>query len=707
MTILKNPLISVIIPVYNVADYIAECLESVLSQSCRDIEVICVDDCGTDSSMEIVAQYAQKDGRVMIVRHESNKGLGPARNTGMDAASGEYVFFLDSDDMLYPDALERLLYEAQETKADVVAGRVVAFPHENEDKLITFADNYNRYDSQAPSGVYRLSAGDFSSPCIKLSVVSHGRLFSASFLKRENLRFINQKVAHEDNGFFCKYMSCMSLVAITDIPTVQYRIRPGSIMTGLDSRAFEERRTRHMKIALDDARAYISARHDAETLDQMLYTLGCLETPPYIFDFGRLFQLQWGKYEKRVRLLGLPLYRERINSRGSKLSCVLGIRVWKNKDPLNLAKTVSRSLPLDCSERLSWHTCNEDSAVYEALASLGEFYFLPNKGNMGDYVIAASEFQFLEAKNLPYKVWNRKKDARGKQPFSFVYGGGGIWVSNYRKDYQEFIKIFRSPHLEKAVILPSSFKDCDDLMEVLDERFTVFCREKRSFEYCRSKNSKARFILAHDMVIGADFSNFLRLYREGENMRNAAGNSRLLRRTIEKVWPFWAQVLVRAESAVRQNQGNTVGWMLRRDSESTSAVVTDKGFDLSSFCDGKACCKGMDVLATTLFLSVINAFPVVVTDRLHVAICAAKLGRQVVMLDNSYGKLSAVYEQSLSAMDNVCLTKPEMLEENIRSALAKIDTVKSVDDSFKFVPRTFSDFMQAFCSLEVTGTFLL
>ena len=87
-----SALISVIIPVYNVEAYITECLDSVLSQSHRDIEVICVDDCGKDGSLAIAERYAEQDSRVKIIRHEHNRGVGPARNTGMDAASGEYIY---------------------------------------------------------------------------------------------------------------------------------------------------------------------------------------------------------------------------------------------------------------------------------------------------------------------------------------------------------------------------------------------------------------------------------------------------------------------------------------------------------------------------------------------------------------------------------------------------------------------------------------
>ena len=74
--------VSIIIPVYNVEKYIPECLDSVINQSLKEIEIICVDDCSTDNSYNILLEYAKKDNRIKIIKHDKNKGLGPARNTG-------------------------------------------------------------------------------------------------------------------------------------------------------------------------------------------------------------------------------------------------------------------------------------------------------------------------------------------------------------------------------------------------------------------------------------------------------------------------------------------------------------------------------------------------------------------------------------------------------------------------------------------------
>ena len=118
--------ISVIIPVYNIQQHLRECLDSVLGQSYPHLQVICVDDGSTDESPAILAEYAQKDPRVQVIRQQ-NAGPGAARNTGLEAATGEYVIFLDSDDWFEPDFLAKMVDTAQREGADVAICRAVEF----------------------------------------------------------------------------------------------------------------------------------------------------------------------------------------------------------------------------------------------------------------------------------------------------------------------------------------------------------------------------------------------------------------------------------------------------------------------------------------------------------------------------------------------------------------------------------------------------
>lgn len=104
---MDQPRISVIIPVYNTAEYLSACLDSALSQSLRETEFLCINDGSTDNSPEILKKYAQKDSRVRVLT-QTNEGLSAARNLGIAEARGKYLCFLDSDDLILPGALQSM-----------------------------------------------------------------------------------------------------------------------------------------------------------------------------------------------------------------------------------------------------------------------------------------------------------------------------------------------------------------------------------------------------------------------------------------------------------------------------------------------------------------------------------------------------------------------------------------------------------------------
>lgn len=124
MTDNNTPLVSVIVPVYNVAPYIERCAKSLFEQTLQNIEIIFVDDCSPDNSIELVKKladnYPDRLAQIKYVRHEHNQGLAQARKTGLDVATGEYVAHCDSDDYVSVDMYEKLYHEAQRTKSEIV-----------------------------------------------------------------------------------------------------------------------------------------------------------------------------------------------------------------------------------------------------------------------------------------------------------------------------------------------------------------------------------------------------------------------------------------------------------------------------------------------------------------------------------------------------------------------------------------------------------
>lgn len=139
------PLISVIVPVYNVEKYLAYCLKTICKQSYTNLEIILVNDGSTDKSFEIMEEYAQNDNRIKCISHEKNRGLFQARVTGVEASTGEYIAFVDSDDSVTCDWFRLLIKKAIETRADIVIGNTIC-KDENKNMYI-----YNMYYSHNKS----------------------------------------------------------------------------------------------------------------------------------------------------------------------------------------------------------------------------------------------------------------------------------------------------------------------------------------------------------------------------------------------------------------------------------------------------------------------------------------------------------------------------------------------------------------------------
>lgn len=129
------PLLSVVVPFYNAEKYFSKCLESLVNQTLKNIEIILIDDCSTDGSAKIAQEYAKRDIRIKILKHKKNKGQSEARNTGLKAAKGKYVAFLDHDDYLSTDIYEKAIYKAEEVAAIGVSFNVYLF---NENKIKDF-----------------------------------------------------------------------------------------------------------------------------------------------------------------------------------------------------------------------------------------------------------------------------------------------------------------------------------------------------------------------------------------------------------------------------------------------------------------------------------------------------------------------------------------------------------------------------------------
>jgi glycosyltransferase involved in cell wall biosynthesis len=216
--------VSVIVPVYNVDEYLRQCLASVASQSLENIEVICIDDCSTDKSGLILKEYADDNPAFKIYYHQHNRGLSAARNTGLDKARGIYVYFLDSDDYLASeDALSILYNTACEDDADEVVGGIIHWNEYTNDRALDWDENYLKKE------VRRQTLAQL--PQLTCNVIAVNKLIRKSLIDCESVRFIEGLRKYEDNPFSCKMHILARSISILPVTTYIYRKgRAGSIM---------------------------------------------------------------------------------------------------------------------------------------------------------------------------------------------------------------------------------------------------------------------------------------------------------------------------------------------------------------------------------------------------------------------------------------------------------------------------------------------
>ena len=144
--------LSVVIPIYNVEEYIKECMDSILSYTGGDIEIICVDDSSTDSSYDLVLGYQKCDDRIKIHKNCENKGLSYTRNVGLENSCGDYVWFVDSDDKVCCDAIKNLLAILKKCKLDVLMFDIGVF-RDGKGKDISYnKKQYGIYHMHSVSG---------------------------------------------------------------------------------------------------------------------------------------------------------------------------------------------------------------------------------------------------------------------------------------------------------------------------------------------------------------------------------------------------------------------------------------------------------------------------------------------------------------------------------------------------------------------------
>ena len=225
--------LSVIIPVYNVEKYLSQCLDSVCKQSFGDCEIICVNDGSTDKSLEILESYRKNDSRITIITQE-NMGQAAARNNGLSHATGEHVFFMDSDDYLELDAFEKLFSFSKGKEFDFIMFKISKFDDETLELIED--DYYSMPYLKERVGENSFKYDDVSDFALDLCVNPQGKLFRHDFIK--DIRF-PEGLIFEDNVFFTHALFEAQSIYFYDEYLINKRKRPGSITSRLSVKSLD------------------------------------------------------------------------------------------------------------------------------------------------------------------------------------------------------------------------------------------------------------------------------------------------------------------------------------------------------------------------------------------------------------------------------------------------------------------------------------
>lgn len=207
--------VSIVVPVYNVEKYLKECIDSIINQTLQDIEIICVNDGSTDSSLEILNNYAAQDKRVIVI-NKANSGYGHTMNTGINTATGEYIGIIESDDFCDNNMFEELYKIAKDNDADIVKSDWFNYWSKN---------NFSRKNNRiTPAKAFKVTNAKEDKQLLRISPSVWSGIYKREFLNSNNIRFLETPGAsYQDLAFSFKVYAMAERVVLTDRAYLHYR----------------------------------------------------------------------------------------------------------------------------------------------------------------------------------------------------------------------------------------------------------------------------------------------------------------------------------------------------------------------------------------------------------------------------------------------------------------------------------------------------
>lgn len=652
-----QPKVSIIIPVYNVKKYLAECVKSAAEQTYGNTEILLVDDGSTDGSGELCDEFAKGDERIRVF-HKANGGLSDARNYGMDRAEGVFLYFLDSDDYMEAYAIETLVTKAIENQADVVLfdARVI---EEDGRALLHLKGNSLFYYRIGDYSACRTGKELFAKMLENKEYCSSVPLL---FIRKEALKYRFESILHEDELFTIQLLYSVSHVLY--YPEVLYvrRNRASSITTmkktpahyaGIKTVIWELTKVPGFDAAIA---AYICSfykkqqriyeeltRQDKKQVYRERKELNAFISQKAFFKNTKL-RLFYSVYSGPFYWLMSKIIPKKVREKAEKKLAGL---IGKGKNYLSYLKRLK---------------CIKKEDERQRIFMLGT----PRHGNLGDHAIAIAEEHFIreilpERKyveiEMPFYRSCKSKIRKVVREDDIIILSGGGWLGNQwfhnEKTVREIIKTYRK---NKIVIFPQTiyYEQSKDREKQIKEAEKIYSAHPRLLLFLRDE---ASFLFAKEHGLGKCFHvPDIALYEKRDSFHLTRSDILLCKRAdCEK-------------SMADESWAEIEGFLTNRNAayKETTTII------------GNIPLKNRKTAFDKKLLEFARA-RLVITDRLHAMIFAAITGTPCVAFDNTSKKVSGVYFwlQNLSYIK--CVKNNEQAKEEIERLLKQEGRVRQYE----------------------------
>ena len=253
---MKNSKVSIIVPVFNIDKYLERCIQSLLQQTYKNYEIILVDDGSTDTSAKICDKYASQNKNITVI-HKSNSGLGMARNTGIENASGDLIKFIDGDDYIEKNHLENLINLVNEKSADaVLCGYTRVFKNGSAQKHKHIYSGKTFEGSQIINNVIPKLCGKKPDKSDNIEMSVWGAIFRANLISDNNIKFVSEReFISEDLIFDLDYLKYANKISFSDDIGYNYCDNEGSLTTSYRADRFEKQKKLE-KVVTEKVKSY-------------------------------------------------------------------------------------------------------------------------------------------------------------------------------------------------------------------------------------------------------------------------------------------------------------------------------------------------------------------------------------------------------------------------------------------------------------------